>query len=182
MRRLQEGKGNSDCMIPRKIINKIRQSEMRESRIAAEPLASASLKPAAQSVGIPAGMPFQGLKIIQTGRRFEPQPFHFQPKRLRASARTCSHGMPAFGFFRSSSARRSSSAFCSGVSSSLKSPNSRSMVSTSSRRSASGIRRSSSRISVLLMAAIYSFDWPAQAGFFAGSKSAIYNRPSPISP
>jgi hypothetical protein len=41
------------------------------------------------------------------------------------------------------------------------------MVSTSSRRSTSGIRRSSSRISVALMPTIYSVDLPAQAGFSA---------------
>jgi hypothetical protein len=41
------------------------------------------------------------------------------------------------------------------------------MVSTSSRRSDSGIRRNSSRISVALMTIIYSVDLPAQAGFSA---------------
>jgi hypothetical protein len=97
----------------------------------------------------------------------------------RASARTCSQGMPRSGCCRSSSARRSSSSFCSCESSSSKSPNSVSMVSTRSRRSASGIRRSSSRISVALMPAIYPFDLPAQAGVF---QSATGNRQSKISP
>jgi len=82
-----------------------------------------------------------------------------------SSSRNCSHGIPRPGFFKASSARRSSSAICSGVSSSLKSPNSFSMVSTSSRRSASGIRRSSSRISVALMSTIYPVDFFVQAGF-----------------
>jgi hypothetical protein len=41
------------------------------------------------------------------------------------------------------------------------------MVSMNSRRSGSGIRRSSSRISVLLIPAIYRFDLPAQARFSA---------------
>jgi hypothetical protein len=44
------------------------------------------------------------------------------------------------------------------------------MASTSSRRSASGIRRSSSRISVPLMLGIYSMDLPAQAAVSAGAK------------
>ena len=85
--------------------------------------------------------------------------------RMRAliSAETSSIGVPRPGCLSASSARRSSSAICSGVSWPLKSPNSKSMVSTSSRRSASGIWRSSSRISVLLMVEIYSFDLPAQA-------------------
>jgi hypothetical protein len=100
---------------------------------------------------LPLFIPFQSLKIVKVGGRFEPQPLHFQPKRLRASSRTCSNGIPSRGFLLNSSARRSSSAFCSGVIVSSKSPNSRSMVSTSSRRSISGIRRSSSRISVALM-------------------------------
>jgi hypothetical protein len=81
------------------------------------------------------------------------------------SARTCSHGIPLAGLRRSSSPRRSNSAICSGVGSSLKPPNSKSMALTSSRRSDSGIRRSSSRISALLMATIYSFDLSAQAAF-----------------
>jgi hypothetical protein len=100
---------------------------------------------------LPFFIPFQRLKVISVGGRFEPQPLHFQPKRLRASSRTCSNGIPSRGFLLNSSARRSSSVFCSGVIVSSKSPNSRSMVSTSSRRSISGIRRSSSRISVALM-------------------------------
>ncbi len=64
------------------------------------------------------------------------------------SSRSCSQGIPRPGVFRASSARRSSSAICSRV---RWSTNSFSIRSTSSRRSASGIRRSSSRISVALM-------------------------------
>ncbi len=100
---------------------------------------------------LPRLIPIQGLKVIQVGRRFEPQASYFQPKRLRASSRTCSNGIPSPGFLLNSSARRSSSDFCSGVSSSSKSPNSKSISSTSARRSASGIRRNSSRISDLLI-------------------------------
>src|SRR3989440_10965462 len=99
-------------------------------------------------------------------------------KRCLASARTCSHGIPALGFFRSSSARRSNSAICSGVSLSSKSPNSSSMVSTSSRRSASGILRSSSRISVLLMTLIYLADFLAQAWILARANSSFVIRHS----
>ena len=74
------------------------------------------------------------------------------PYRANISARRVSQGMPRPGFARASAARRSSSAICSGVSLSSNSTNSFSMCSTNSRRSASGIRRISSRISVALMA------------------------------
>lgn len=87
--------------------------------------------------------------------------------RSSISAKTCSAGIPRPGFLSASSARRSSSAICSGVSSSSKSPNSISMVSIKSRRSVSGIRRSSSRISALLMPSIYADGSPMQAGFRA---------------
>ena len=86
---------------------------------------------------------------------FAPHAARLAFNRCRASARTCSQGMPALGLFRNSWARRSSSSFCSCVSSSSKSPNSKSIVLTSSRRSGSGIRRISSRISARLMAPIY---------------------------
>lgn len=81
------------------------------------------------------------------------------------SSRSFSQGVPRPGFFSASSARRSSSAFCSAVSSSSKGPNSNPMVATSSRLSASGIRRISSRISALLTARLYRATLPAQAGF-----------------
>ena len=101
---------------------------------------------------------------------------HFLARRRSSiSANTWSTGFPRPGCLSASSARRSSSAICSGVSSSLKSPNSKSMVSTSSRRSASGIRRSSSRISVLLTGLICSFGLPAQERF-----SVRANRRNPV--
>jgi len=71
--------------------------------------------------------------------------------RSSISAKTCSAGIPRPGFFRASSARHSSSAICSGVSSSSNSVNSSKICWTVSRRSFSGIRRSSSRILVALM-------------------------------
>ena len=94
------------------------------------------------------------------------------------SSRSCSHGMPRPGFLRASSARRSSSAICSGVSASLKSPNSNSISSTSSRRSASGIRRSSSRISALLIAVNYCRPTCSQARFsWKGSSANCTSHP-----
>jgi len=116
---------------------------------------------------------------------------HFLARRRSwISVKTCSTGFPRPGCFNASSARRSSSAFCSAVSSSLKSPNSKSMVSISSRRSGSGIRRNSSRISVLLMASIYSVEMPVQATFLAcintnvaiQGQSSTGNRQPAISP
>jgi hypothetical protein len=64
------------------------------------------------------------------------------------------------------------------------------MVSISSRRSGSGIRRNSSRISVLLMASIYSVEMPVQATFLAcintnvaiQGQSSTGNRQPAISP
>ena len=70
-------------------------------------------------------VPFQSLKVVQIGGRLKPHAPHSHPKRLRASLRTCSHGIPTLGFLRNSLARRSSSASCSGVKLSSKSPNSR---------------------------------------------------------
>lgn len=78
------------------------------------------------------------------------------------SSRMTSHGTPRPGFFNASSDRRSSSATCSCVSESSKPPNSMSMISTSSRRSASGIRRSASRISIALMTTTYPARFTAQ--------------------
>ena len=40
---------------------------------------------------------------------------HYQPKRSRISALTCSKGIPRRGFFSNSARRRSNSAICSGV-------------------------------------------------------------------
>jgi len=104
---------------------------------------------------------------IRLGDDFEG---HFFAKRRWISADTSSMGVPRPGFFKASFARRSSSAICSGVNSSLKSPNSISMISTSSRRSTSGIRRNSSRISALLMPLIYSRETRRQAAFVRPSR------------
>ena len=76
-------------------------------------------------------------------------------KRFLISAETSSMGVPRPGLASASSARRSSSAICSGERSSSAVPNSNSMVSKSSRRADAGIRRSSSRISFALMDLIY---------------------------
>jgi hypothetical protein len=96
-----------------------------------------------------------GMKIILLRRRLQPQSFHFRPRRFRASSRTCSHGIPLCGFFRNSSARRSSSAICSGVNSSLNPVNSCSMRSTTSRCCSGGNARISSMISATPISKVY---------------------------
>jgi hypothetical protein len=53
--------------------------------------------------------------VVQICWRLEIQSPHFQPCRLRTSSRTCSQGIPDFGFFLKSSALRSSSAISSGI-------------------------------------------------------------------
>jgi hypothetical protein len=83
------------------------------------------------------------------------------------SSRNWFHETPRPGFLSASSARRSSSAICSGVSPSSRSTNSFSMRSTSSRRSALGIRRISSRICSALMSSIYPTVPAMQAAFSA---------------
>ena len=121
---------------------------------------------------IPIGCIFE----LQTGHRSEDDhAFHALRdfRRSFSSACTASQGIPRSGCCRSSSARRSNSVICSGESSSLKLPNSKSMVSTSSRRSASGIRRSSSRISALLMGQNFWRPICPQAGFSARTNSAL---------
>jgi hypothetical protein len=55
-------------------------------------------------------IPGKPLEVVRVCRRCEPKSPHCQPKRWRASARACSQGMPAWGFWRNSSARRSNSA------------------------------------------------------------------------
>jgi len=70
-------------------------------------------------------------------------------RRCLISAEMSSIGVPRPGCFSASSARRFNSACCSCVNSSFKSPNSKPIISTNSRRSASGIRRSSLRMSAL---------------------------------
>ena len=111
-----------------------------------------------------------------------PKTHHLARNRFSISATTSSSGRQRSGCASALSARRSSSAISLGVSSSSKSPNSISMVSTSSRRSASGIRRSSSRISALLMATIYPVDSPAQATFSFGANGTCISEVPPIYP
>jgi len=116
---------------------------------------------------LPGFVPVNGLIPFPLGLNLRnyPERHFLAGKRFLISADTSSIGLPRPGCFKASSARRSSSVFSTSVSSSSKSPNSKSMISTSSRRSASGIRRSSSRISVLLMPPIYSGSLSAQAAF-----------------
>lgn len=80
---------------------------------------------------------------------------HFQPKRWRMSFRTSSHGTPLFGFFLNSSARRSSSASISGVSTSKSSPSSDQICSATFNCSSRGKVRTCSMISAALMASMY---------------------------
>ncbi len=68
------------------------------------------------------------------------------------SSRSCSHGMPRPGFFSASSARRSSSAICSGVSVSSKSSSANSRIcSKASRRSSNGSLQNCSTTCAALM-------------------------------
>ncbi len=86
-------------------------------------------------------------QTCKRGKNYLPRHAFRLLRRSCSSSFTTSHGMPSSGCFRKSSARRSSSAICPGVSSSSKSPNSTSIASTSSRRSASGRRLICSNIS-----------------------------------
>ena len=88
-----------------------------------------------------------------------------QPNFFLASALTCSHGMPRSGCFRNSSARRSSSTICSGVSSSSNSVNSSRICWTTSLRSFSGNCRICPSSSAAFMAEIYSGNICTQATF-----------------
>ena len=223
-------------MIPREILKKIRQIELRTNRVVSETLAGALFQSALQFRGISGPMPNRGddhlgclvvdceingirprARNLGSARQpaGETEPFRIQTDRFEKrsqfvrkplaesllplvvkanslrkfplsflldqnakahrfarncfsiSAITSSRGRHFSGCARARSARRSSSAICSGVSVSSTSPNSISMASTSSRRSASGMRRSSSRISALLMTTIYRAVFTAQAGFSA---------------
>lgn len=91
-------------------------------------------------------------------------------KRSRISARTCSAGFPRPGFFRASSARRSSSAICSGLNSSSNSGNSSRMRSTTSQRSTGGKARICSMISAALTWLIYPYCPSKQAGVSNGRR------------
>src|SRR5581483_1371250 len=183
-------------MIPREILKKIRQIEIRTNRLVSETLAAPSFQPVAQVGGISCAVPDSqhlDLVMFQVDRevnRVRPRRWHFglvRPlaceweslrllrqrvenlvngvvqlaaqtrlaliiprhsllpvplgsgfdndhkshflpwRRSLISAKTCLAGFPRPGFFSASSARRSSSAICSGVSVSSKSPNSISM-------------------------------------------------------
>jgi hypothetical protein len=87
------------------------------------------------------------------GLRLENHPkYHCLARyRFSMSSKTSSIGRQRSGCARASAARRSSSAICSGVRSSLASPNSRRILSTISCCSAGGRRRICSRISVALI-------------------------------
>jgi len=96
--------------------------------------------------------------------------------------RTSSSETTSFGLSWCSWSRWSMSSASPGSRVPSKSPNSNAILSTNSRRSASGIRRISSRISVLLMAAIYSFESAAQVGVSCAAPSRIGNRQLAIFP
>ncbi len=82
-------------------------------------------------------------------------------RRCSISAKTCSTGLPRPGFLRASSARRSSSAICSGVSSSSNLSRS---CSKTSRCSSNGSRSICSKTWAALMAGIYPGGRAEQAG------------------
>jgi len=194
-------------MIPREILKKIRQIEIRANRVATETLAGASFQPPAQfrwiSRTVPDSYHFDfGVRFIdyevnrvrpakhsrlacfatsfgETKRlgsnrcnyrihfKDEPNaksfglpliPCHCFPKFKRGlgvmddpkhhfrylanvSSRSCSQEMPRPGFWRASSARRSSSAICSGVKSGSKPAAIRSSVSRRARSIRSSIGR-----------------------------------------
>ena len=119
---------------------------------------------------------------FQAGKRRENDSAFHALRLLRrswSSACTVSHGMPRSGCCRSSSARRSNSASCSGVGSASNFSRS---CSKTSRCSSNGSFSTCSMICAALMAAIYSVDSRVQAGVFACLKSPTANRQSPIPP
>ena len=104
-------KGCSSQMIPRKTLKKNRQFEIRMNQLvnAARPMDS--FDPAAQLCGISRAVPegnYFDLAMFFVDDEFPAR------KRFLISAETSSIGVPRPGFFRASSARRSSSAICSG--------------------------------------------------------------------
>ena len=221
---------NFSSMIPREILKKIRQIEIRTSRIVTATLAGFSFQPSPQFRRIPrtmknrshidgiqfnrivnavfvksfeshfvsvgrgeaksfgrfqnlleSGVDFHSEFLTQAGTlRFIPRCriFKFQTgkgrkndralhalrllRRSWSSACTVSHGMPRSGCCRSSSARRSNSASCSGVGSSS---NFSRRCSKTSRCSSNGSFSTCSMTWAALMAAIYSFASHAQAEF-----------------
>src|ERR1019366_3424763 len=103
---------------------------------------------------------------------------HCHPKRLLSLASTCSQGIPSWGFFSKSARRRSSSADCSGVSSSSKAPNFSQTISATACCSARGKCSICSRISVALMALIYSDGSSVQARFLCRVDLAFLFQPA----
>src|SRR5436190_19578716 len=104
--------------------------------------------------------------VIEVGGRPDVEPFHFRPKRIRVSSRSCSQEIPSVGSRRNSSARRSSSAICAAVSFSSAPPNSIQICSASSCCSDSGRRRICSSISAVLIRtsyfSIWAITWPSE--------------------
>ena len=102
---------------------------------------------------------------------------HFAERnRSSISRKTSSKGLPRSGWAKACSARRSSSANCSGVSSdpmlSDASPNSSMIKSTRSRCSSGGNPRILSRISAALMEQVYLHRGHKQAGFSIDGRAA----------
>src|ERR1035437_9715062 len=238
-------------MIPREILKKIRQIELRTNRLVTATLAGFSFQPSPQFRRIPRTMPdgadnhFGSLAFDNEEYGIRPRVWHFgflcqpagkrkafgvltnrfekslqllgesladsrlalviksnrhgefpfglrlndHPKthrvarnRFSISATTSSSGRQRSGCASARSARRSSSAICSGVSSSSKSPYFSQTFSATLYCSSSGNCSICSRISVALMAAIYSFQFVTQARFFARANSSFIIHPSSFSP
>ena len=125
-------------MIPRESLNKNRQSEVRTEHIATESGERArpgrsqrrprrwflrGTREQTNSVVLPRNVRREGAPNRSRGgcapHELQQHPFYFWRRAHRSSnsALTCSHGMQRSGCFNASSARRSSSAICSGVSS-----------------------------------------------------------------
>ena len=109
----------------------------------------------------------------------DPETHRLARNRFSISATTSSSGRQRSGCASARSARRSSSAICSGVSSSS---NRLRSCSKTSRCSSNGSLSTCSITCVALMAAIYSFDSLAQAGFFHRANSSFVIRHSSFPP
>ena len=134
-----------------------------------------------------------GRVFLMPVNRFIPVPLRFglgddlkrhflAAKRFLISAETSSIRAPRPGFFKASSARRSSSAACSGVRSGSthpsSAPNSSQTCSTKARFSSAGNVRICSMSSILLMPLTYPVNAPAQAAFSARAVSSFILHPS----
>ena len=111
--------------------------------------------------------------LLGFGLRNDVECHFLASRRFLISAETSSTGVPRPGFFSASSARRSSSAICSGVSASSKLSNFSRRRSKTSRCSSNGSFSTCSKTWVALMAELYAFDLLAQAGVSPGMKLAI---------